>query len=192
MKIFVTNTSIYRIEKREDDELDMYREYSRKSRHGQWVKDGSKYADVGMFVKQRGGKDIFLSECADCDDLEDFVTKQNKENEEFSNTRKAIAEEIAKKQEEEYALAFANEVTECNKENIYLLLRHLNKINWGVWNLPKMSIGYSCNQYNCNGVTATTIILDKPIDYGDEMIDKFVYGAPHGYLSNYVQIRYWR
>ena len=192
MKIFVTNTSIYRIEKREDDELDMYREYSRKSRHGQWVKDSSKYADVGMFVKQRGGKDIFLSECADCDDLEDFVTKQNKENEEFSNTRKAIAEEIAKKQEEEYALAFANEVTECNKENIYLLLRHLNKINWGVWNLPKMSIGYSCNQYNCNGVTATTIILDKPIDYGDEMIDKFVYGAPHGYLSNYVQIRYWR
>ena len=192
MKIFVTNTSIYRIEKREDGELDMYREYSRKSRHGQWVKDGSKYADVGMFVKQRGGKDIFLSECADCDDLEDFVTKQNKENEEFSNTRKAIAEEIAKKQEEEYALAFANEVTECNKENIYLLLRHLNKINWGVWNLPKMSIGYSCNQYNCNGVTATTIILDKPIDYGDEMIDKFVYGAPHGYLSNYVQIRYWR
>lgn len=192
MKIFVTNTSIYRIEKREDGELDMYREYSRKSRHGQWVKDGSKYADVGMFVKQRGGKDIFLSECADCDDLEDFVTKQNKENEEFSNTRKAIAEEIAKKQEEEYALAFANEVTECNKENIYLLLRHLNKINWGVWNLPKMSIGYSCNQYNCNGVTATTMILDKPIDYGDEMIDKFVYGAPHGYLSNYVQIRYWR
>lgn len=192
MKIFVTNTSIYRIEKREDDELDMYREYSRKSRHGQWVKDGSKYADVGMFVKQRGGKDIFLSECVDCDDLEGFVTKENKENEEFSNTRKAIAEEIAKKQEEEYALAFANEVTECNKENIYLLLRHLNKINWGVWNLPKMSIGYSCNQYNCNGVTATTIILDKPIDYGDEMIDKFVYGAPHGYLSNYVQIRYWR
>ena len=192
MKIFVTNTSIYRIEKREDGELDMYREYSRKSSHGQWVKDGSKYADVGMFVKQRGGKDIFLSECADCDDLEDFVTKQNKENEEFSNTRKAIAEEIAKKQEEEYALAFANEVTECNKENIYLLLRHLNKINWGVWNLPKMSIGYSCNQYNCNGVTATTIKLDKPIEYGDEMIDKFVYGAPHGYLSNYVQIRYWR
>ena len=192
MKIFVTNTSIYRIEKREDGELDMYREYSRKSRHGQWVKDGSKYADVGMFVKQRGGKDIFLSECADCDDLEDFVTKQNKENEEFSNTRKAIAEEIAKKQEEEYALAFANEVTECNKENIYLLLRHLNKINWGVWNLPKMSIGYSCNQYNCNGVTATTMILDKPIDYGDEMIDKFVYGAPHGYLCGYVQIRYWR
>lgn len=192
MKIFVTNTSIYRIEKREDDELDMYREYSRKSRHGQWVKDGSKYADVGMFVKQRGGKDIFLSECADCDDLEGFVTKENKENEEFSSIRKAIAEEIAKKQEEEYALAFADEVTECNKENIYLLLRHLNKINWGVWSLPKMSIGYSCNQYNCNGVTATAIKLDKPIEYGDEMIDKFVYGAPHGYLSNYVQIRYWR
>ena len=192
MKIFVTNTSIYRIEKRDDGELDMYREYSRKSRHGQWVKDGSKYADVGMFVKQRGGKDIFLSECADCDDLDNFVTKQNKENEEFSSIRKAIAEEIAKKQEEEYALAFADEVTECNKENIYLLLRHLNKINWGVWRLPKMSIGYSCNQHNCNGVTATTIKLDKPINYGDEMIDKFVYGAPHGYLSNYVQIRQWR
>ena len=192
MKTFVTNTSIYRIEKREDGELDMYREYSRKSRHGQWVKDGSKYADVGMFVNQRGGKDNFLSMCVDYDDLEGFVAKQNKENKEFSNIHKAIAEENAKKQEEEYALAFADEVTECNKENIYLLLRHLNKINWGAWSLPKMSIGYSCNQYNCNGVTATTIILDKPIEYGDEMIDKFVYGAPHGHLSDYVQIRYWR
>ena len=69
MKTFVTNTSIYRIEKREDGELDMYREYSRKSRHGQWVKDGSKYVDVGMFVNQRGGKDKFLSMCVDYDDL---------------------------------------------------------------------------------------------------------------------------
>ena len=60
MKTFVTNTSIYRIEKREDGELDMYREYSRKSRHSQWVKDGSKYADVGMFVKQRGAKIFFF------------------------------------------------------------------------------------------------------------------------------------
>ena len=41
--------------------------------------------------------------------------------------------------------------------------------------------------FNVNGVYS-----HLPIEYGDEMIDKFVYDAPHGHLSDYAQIRQWR
>jgi len=64
----------------------------------------------------------------------------------------------------------------------------LNTVNWGVWHLPKMTIGYSCHQYDCNGKTATTIKLDTPIKYWDKPETMFVYGNPRGHLEKYSKI----
>lgn len=80
-------------------------------------------------------------------------------------------------------------VLESNAENIYLLLTYLNTQNWGGWELPKMTIGYTCNQYDCDGKTATTIKLNEPIEYNDKLVSKFEVGAPHGHLMQYVKIR---
>lgn len=80
-------------------------------------------------------------------------------------------------------------VLESNAENIYLLLTYLNTQNWGGWELPTMTIGYSCNQYDCDGKTATTISLDEPIEYNEKMVSKFEVGAPHGHLMGYVKMR---
>jgi hypothetical protein len=74
-------------------------------------------------------------------------------------------------------------------ENVRLLLQWLNEQNWGSWDLPAMTIGYSAHQYDCDGVTATTITLDKPIS--DEFITserRFVVGAPRGHLSKYQRL----
>ncbi len=71
-----------------------------------------------------------------------------------------------------------------NVENLYEIMKHLNNNNWGSWKLPNMSTSYTANQYNCDGVIATTIILDKPL----KGIRKFQLGAPKGHLRRYTNI----
>ena len=82
-------------------------------------------------------------------------------------------------------------VLESNFANIYLLLEYLNTQNWGGWELPKMTIGYSCAQYDCDGKQATTIKLDEPIEYDGKFLSKFEVGAPHRHLMKYQKIRDW-
>ena len=80
---------------------------------------------------------------------------------------------------------------EATVENIKLLLLWLNEQNWGSWTLPKLSIGYSAHQYDCEGVTATTIKLDKPIsdeEYGIENETMFKVGGKRGHLNKYQSI----
>ena len=76
-------------------------------------------------------------------------------------------------------------------DNIELVLTILNKQNFGSWILPKFTCGYSANQYNCDGILASTIILDVKISdesYGIENENKFVVGAPRGHLNNYRRL----
>lgn len=82
-------------------------------------------------------------------------------------------------------------VLESNFANIYLLLEYLNTQNWGGWELPKMTIGYSCAQYDCDGKQATTIKLDEPIEYDGKFLSKFEVGAPLRHLTKYKKIRDW-
>jgi hypothetical protein len=58
-------------------------------------------------------------------------------------------------------------------------------MNWGAWQLPKMSIGYSAHQYDCDGQQASTITLDKPIDYYGEKVSKFKVGGGRLHLTKY-------
>lgn len=76
-------------------------------------------------------------------------------------------------------------------ENIRLILSVLNEQNWGSWNLPQMTIAYSANQYDCDGKTASTIILDTPIsddEYSIKNETHFVIGAPRGHLNKYYRL----
>ena len=68
-------------------------------------------------------------------------------------------------------------VFDANLENIRRILLYLNSMNWGVWQLPKMTCGYSAHQYDCDGHQASTITLDKPIDYYGEKVSKFKVGG---------------
>lgn len=70
-------------------------------------------------------------------------------------------------------------------ENIKIVLETLNNQNWGIWELPKMSIGYSAHQYDCEGSMATTMTLDQPVD-GDY---KFMVGGKRGHLTKYRLLR---
>ena len=52
-----------------------------------------------------------------------------------------------------------------------------------------MTIGYKANQYDDNGKNVTTITLDKPIRYHDEMTNKFKSGGSRHILPQYHVIR---
>lgn len=76
-------------------------------------------------------------------------------------------------------------VFDANIENIRRILLYLNSMNWGMWRLPKMSIGYSAHQYDCDGHQASTITLDEPIDYFGEKVTKFKVGGGRLHLTKY-------
>lgn len=156
------------------------------------------YENAGHMIKSLGGVDKFLSLCKDeayyqqC--LKNLEYFKSGEYQEFEKARKAAAQnmkaQISERRIKAYKelLASCGYIIETNPKNIAIVLAYLNEVNWGGWELPTMTIGYRCNQYDCNGKTATTMILDTPIDYHGEMCDKFVFGAPAGHLKNYRRI----
>ena len=80
-------------------------------------------------------------------------------------------------------------VFEANVNNLSRILKYLNSMNWGVWQLPKMSVGYNAHQYDNEGRNVTTITLDEPINYFGEMVSKFKVGGSRSFLPKYRVIR---
>jgi len=193
MKIFRTKRVIYRIKTNEDGTLTVFREYTSTKNQGFWQKDGRQYPNAGLLISQAGGIEPFLAKCEDIEDVEKFVHDINAEKKAIRDAANAQREQQAQAEaasaKEAYDQVFCNDVTETTAETIYVLLRYLNTKNWGIWRLPKMTIGYACHQYDCDGRTATTIKLDRPIPYGDEMVSQFQFGAPRGHLEKYHAIR---
>lgn len=193
-KIYVSANYIYKVEVTGNEErpLVITREYSRE-RGNQWcAMSYNECPNVGQFILNQGGVDALVEKCKEVDDLADWVTEHNAAAKETHEKNHAIAMQREAEHEQrikaEYERLFAGEVTESNEETVGALLRYLNTQNWGGWKLPKMTIGYQCNQYDCDGKTATTIKLDKPIMVNDEPGTMFQVGAPHGHLMKYRRI----
>ena len=198
-RIYISANFIYKVTETGSEEkpLNVTRPYVRGRLHGihdsLWVGiEDETFADAGMFIKQVGGVGRLLSECIEVNDLDAYVAELNesarKEHEKNHQLAMEREERLAKEAEEEYHRIFANEVTETNAKSVYTLLRYLNTQNWGGWTLPKMTIGYACHQYDCDGKIATTIKLDKPIRVAGEEGTWFQYGAPHRHLMKYRRI----
>jgi hypothetical protein len=195
-KIFRTKRVIYRVEKNENGTLDIYREYFSLKNMDSWQHDGRKFDNAGSLIITAGGIDTMISKCEDVENLEAMIAEMNVVKAEIR--RKAMAEherrtaELLSIAETEYKQLFdGKDVVETNAKTVYALLRYLNTQNWGLWRLPKMTIGYQCNQYDCDGKMATTIKLDLPITVAGEQGTMFQYGAPHGHLTDYERIVDW-
>lgn len=187
MKIYRLKKAILSVEQNEDGTLNVVREYELAG--GFFRKLGSREQNAGQIIYQDGGIDKFLAKCEEVEDLKQMVSELNAERKRCQDGDKAAKENELARIRAEYEQAFSGEATETTPENIYLLLRYLNTQNWGTWELPKMTIGYACNQYDCDGKNATTIKLDTPIEYFGKMVSKFQYGSPRGHLSDYTTIR---
>ena len=147
--------------------------------------------NAGAFIVSQGGIEAILAKCKEVTE-EQFAEDRKQlllRHEQAKQRSQELAMGNRKRHEEEYNAVFSGDVAvETTVENIRILLRYLNDINWGVWQLPSMTIGYSCHQYDCDGKTATTIKLDRPIEYRGEKFTQFQYGAPSGHLRDYYRI----
>lgn len=89
--------------------------------------------------------------------------------------------------EQEYnnLLASSPNGIETNIHNLYIVAAYLATVNWGAWELPRMTIGYSAYQYDCYGHIAVTFQLDEPIEYRGAQTTKLVFNAPLTHLTSY-------
>lgn len=146
--------------------------------------------NAGSFIVSQGGIDAILSKCKEVTD-EQFLEDRKQllmRNEQAKQHSQELALANRKHHEQAYLSVFSGDTVEATVENIRILLCYLNDINWGVWQLPSMTIGYTCNQYDCDGKIATTLTLDTPIEYRGEQVTQFQHGAPSGHLRHYHRL----
>ena len=178
-RMYFTNKGSFIVEQNQDGTLRIF-----KASTMQPLKN------AGLFIVSQGGINAILAKCKEVSD-EDFA-KDRKQLLLRHKQAKLRSQEIAianhKRYEKEYKAMFNGDTVETTVESIRTLLRYLNGINWGAWQLPRMTIGYICNQYDCNGKLATTIKLNRPIEYRGEKVTQFQYGAPSGHLRGYCRI----
>ena len=138
----------------------------------------------GNFIYDMGGIAAILARCEQSEKTAKELTDEIKAQKIAKRAEKV--NEIEKK----YNALIAKGPVVVNEENIRIVLAYLNTQNWGSWDLPKMSISYSANQYSIetSEYPATTIKLDSPIEYEGEMVSMFVINAPRGYLEKYHHI----
>ena len=147
--------------------------------------------NAGGFIVSQGGIEAILAKCVEVTE-EQFAEDRKQlllRHKQAKQHSLDIAMANRRRHEEEYNAVFnGGGVVETTVENIRILLHYLNDISWGMWKLPSMTIGYSCHQYDCDGKMATTIKLDRPIEYYGMMVSQFQHGAPSGHLINYYRI----
>lgn len=181
MKVLKTNKNDYKIVVNEDGTLTITN----------LRKNNTPIQNPGALIVSMGGIESVLRSCKDVSE-EEYAEELEKEKFALEVAARNTAKNRLERERQiksEFDAAFSNEITESTIDNITILLRYLNSVNWGMWSLPKMTIGYTCNQYDCDGRMATTIKLDKPISYDGRMLTEFVIGGGPRHLINYTQLR---
>ena len=192
MKYIITNTRVLEVRQNEDGTLFI-------------TKDGeNSIANAGAFIANYGGIANVLERCIESGlPLAEFTATHEAEIKEAKAEYKRMCaernaelrerEEAKIKEEYKALLAKSNGVIPTTYENVCIVLRYLNTKNWGSWSLPKMTIGYACHQYDCDGRIATAMQLDKEIvisnDFDRRYVDRLVVGAPFSHLAKYHHIR---
>ena len=155
--------------------------------------EGKPINNPGQYIFQMGGIDAVIARC------KEYTAAEWQAEQEREKAAKLAAKAAAKQRAEllikEHEVAFqevygGGAVVETTPRSIYILLSYLNDISWGSWELPKMSIGYRCNQYDCDGKQATTITLDKAIVYDGKPTRSFEVGAPVRHLMRFQKLSF--
>ena len=181
---YCTKKNVYQITKNDDGTVTFYPEEK----------------SAGSIIMQRGGVAEFLAHCIEDErSYDEFKNDtqliKKKQSEYRSEMRMQNAIKKNKEIHDKY-LALLDKyginpdlpkeggVIEATAENLTILMRYLQTINWGLWRLPRLSQGYTAHQHECGGTNAVVVVLDKGIESDGKLYKKLQYGAPMGYLSH--------
>lgn len=186
---YCTKKNVYLITKNDDGTLTFFPEEK----------------NAGALIMQRGGISKFLEYCIEdersydefCKDVQLVKQKQREYRAEMrlqnANAGKAAVANAYNAMLANYGMSIGNidksiEI-DATRDNLYALMRYLRTIPLSQWQLPKLSQGYTVNQYDCEGKIAVTILLSEGLLSDDlKIIKKLQYGAPMGHLTNYTNI----
>ena len=187
-RLLSTKLATYFVTQNEDGTINLYH-------------STEKIANAGFIINGFGGLEKVIERLGETVTMEEYLSllekiAEKKREERIQNIVTAVEKEKARAEErkrkfDELLSKSPNGIIETTAENVGIVLRYLNTSNWGGWNLPKMTISYSVNQYDCDGKTAATMILDKAIVIDDETGEtakKFKVDAPMGHLRKYHRI----
>ena len=111
--------------------------------------------NAGLIIHSAGGIEAFLARCLeDPRSLEEIsqdtalIVRMVRRNgmldqEIHRSSSKPSAQQI----EEAYLELIQQGVIEVNTRNLLTVMRHLNSVNWGSWELPSMDQSYQARQY---------------------------------------------
>lgn len=183
MKILIIETqkSFYSVIKNDDGSLILKKGVNQKE-----------ICNPGQTIFNMGGVQGVIDKCKEYKSLESFLDFRNDRDEKvrIERHRRNVEweEQRAKRDKEDEAkinALLSLKIIPATMDNIELIIAWLNRQNWGAWSLPKMSIGYSAQQYDCDGKQVTVMKFDKKID-GENM---FKTPAPKRHLEKYQTIR---
>lgn len=159
---------------------------------------GEPLPNAGTVINGCGGIDAFLDKCIETsNDLSTELVNRRialKNKQVISRTKRLTKEvekgAIAQAEYESLTAKYAGQPIPVTYENLKIVMAYLCSINRGMWILPELTHSYTANQYDCDGITAVTIVFDEPIELREGYCDsKFAYNAPMGHLSKYCKIR---
>lgn len=141
--------------------------------------DGRIYNNTGSIIGSMG-IERFLSKCFDYKGtIDDYIREQTV----LKEKQKAAEIKRMEVQEKEFvAMIQSREFIPYTRENVRILMEYLTRTNWGLWELPKMEVGYTASQYQTeNGRTFVNVKFDSGLK---------VSNAPTTYLhKGYVPLR---
>lgn len=155
--------------------------------------EGKPYKDAGWLINCNGGIEKFFARCIDEESY-----KKRLELREWRNSPEFKAKQAQKKAEREAIATAAHKAAfdalpspiPATYENIGIVLNYLRDQPYGCVQLPSMTVGYSFNQYDCDGHVAAAMVLDEDlIEGGENLGRRFVVGAPVGHLTKYMLCR---
>ena len=147
--------------------------------------------NAGAVIGNLGGIQGTLDRAIETDKtLPQLIEERRQRIQQAAETQARATQKQIEKIQQEYnqLLASSPNGIETNIDNLYTVMRYLCTVNWGVWELPPMTIGYSAHQYDCDGHIAVTFQLDKPIEYRGSLTTKLVFNAPLAQLASYQHI----
>ena len=181
-KFFISKNLTLKVEKNDDGALCLT-DYN----------DGKPYINVGTLINCNGSREQFFARCLDAEEFQRRM--EQRRYQQSPEYRK----EQARKQAERNVIAAAQHKAAFDAlpspipvtyENIGIALKYLRDQPYGCVQLPSMTVGYSFNQYDCDGHLAAAMILDEDlIEDGENLGRRFVVGAPLGHLTNYKRCR---
>lgn len=179
-KFFISRCLTLKVEQREDGTLNVTNYY-----------ENTPYANAGSLIGSNGGVEKFFSLCIDEDAFQKRIEQkrylQSPEYRKEQARKQAKREAIAAVQHKADFDALPSPIPVTYK-NIGIVLRYLRDLPCGTIELPSMTMGYSFNQYDCDGKIAAALILDEElIEDGENYGRRFQVGAPHGHLTKYTK-----